>query len=325
MLCSKDKLNTKNSPVFIVGAPRSGTTLVASILNGSPELVVSPESHYFEKFFSICNRRHCFESDKSYLSYLEYFLNSSEIKTFGFSEEEKKILIDRLMVEKPSHAKIFSDVMTTYRKKFNKFRWAEKTPAHGLCVVEILSCFPDAKIVNIIRDPRDVMISRMKLPWRKTNVMLEAQLWNRYVTLDKSVGMLNNSNYYEIRYEDILKDHESEFRKLYEFLSLRFEQFFLDPIAAQGLLYNPLTEPWKDNVEKQVISNNVEKWKSEMPLHQRKVVWFITRSLLKEKGYEAGVDKLGWRGMLYFSYLIIPSFLLRARNSLEDYFKSPFP
>ena len=187
------------------------------------------------------------------MSYLKYFLNSSEIKTFGFSEEEKKIIINRLMVEKPSHAKIFSDVMTTYRKKFNKFRWAEKTPAHGLCVAEILNCFPDAKIVNIIRDPRDVMISRMKLPWRKTNVMLEAQLWNRYVTLDKSVGMLNNSNYYEIRYEDILKDHESEFRKLYEFLSLRFERFFLDPIAAQRLLYNPLTEPCKNNVEKQVF------------------------------------------------------------------------
>ena len=325
MLCNKDKLDTNNSPVFIVGAPRSGTTLVATILNRSPELVVSPESHYFDKFFSICNRRRSFESDKSYLSYLEYFLNSSEIKTFGFSEEEKKIFIDRLMVEKPSHAKIFSDVMTTYRKKCNKFRWAEKTPAHGLCVVEILSCFPDAKIVNIIRDPRDVMISRMKLPWRKTNVMLEAQLWNRYVTLDKSVGMLNNSNYYEIRYEDILKDHEFEFRKLYEFLSLKFEQFFLDHIEAQGLLYNPLTEPWKNNVEKQVISNNVDKWKSEMPLHQRKVVWFVTRSLLKEKGYEAGVDKLGWRGMFYFLYLIVPSFLLRARNSIEDYFRSPLP
>src|SRR5437016_6229687 len=161
---------------FIAGQAKSGTTLVAALLDGHPELLILPqETAYFPtvlRKYRDAGRRAQFEylTRESFSRVLfggeskwrehEYkdfpqqqFLETFERVAFDPANEQRDLLA--LMAE--AYAETTSVPLDRIK------RWIEKTPANRNHVDEIFARFPNAKLLVTLRDPRAILATQIAL------------------------------------------------------------------------------------------------------------------------------------------------------------------
>jgi hypothetical protein len=126
-----------------------------------------------------------------------------------------------------SYAEILDVILGAIAKREGKQRWGEKSPAHIFRLPEIRSCFPNAQIVHIIRDPRAVVSSAIKAfgdgKFNDWNVYRAARYWVRCARIHSQQQSGNTSDLYTlVRYEDFVNQPEETVRSISSFLGIKF-------------------------------------------------------------------------------------------------------
>ena len=182
-----------NKPIFIVGCPRSGTTLLRVILDSHPNICSGPETHLIVPINNLYNY-----TTKNWML----------LEPFGLKKEEFERKISEVL-------SVFTENYTTLK---NKKRWAEKTPNNIFYLDFIYKIFPNCQIINIIRDGRDVVTS-LKNRRGFTVEPYIIRKWNQSIRLTlKYRELFDKNTYYEVRYEDLVTNPEVELKKIMRFL-----------------------------------------------------------------------------------------------------------
>ena len=153
------RLNDLPPPFFILGSPRSGTTLLSRILDRHSRIAVYHESHYYPIFRSI---RHLY-GDLNHPSNLVRFVEDVRevTRVQGFMEPPStQEIIDAL--DDASFEAVLTAFLRLYARRLGKFRCGEKTPEHHRYLSEILEKFPATQVIFLLRDPRDTVLSIRK-------------------------------------------------------------------------------------------------------------------------------------------------------------------
>jgi hypothetical protein len=197
------------APIFIGGMFKSGTSLLRAMLGQHSAIASGLETYWFDWDWSAR------ESDDMKVMYarLAHFFDMSVAEVTGMA-------IDSATAEE-----FLATLMTEVARRQGKPRWAEKTPGNVAHADRIWAAWPDAKIVHIIRDPRDVFAS-----------LVEARKWDspdefadRWVsTIGRGLrlkGEINPSakSYLAIRYEDLIAAPEQTMRRVIEFIGEPWE------------------------------------------------------------------------------------------------------
>ena len=101
--------------------------------------------------------------------------------------------------------------------------FGEKSPQHQRRVPAILKTFPEAKLVLIYRDGRDVALSLTKLSWMPKNLYVNFFVWLHYYRIQRCLLQQQTQRIYCVRYEDLVHDPEAELKPLLDFLGLNYE------------------------------------------------------------------------------------------------------
>jgi hypothetical protein len=162
-----------------------------------------------------------------------------------------------------------------------KTRWGDKTPCYVLNIPKILEWFPDAQIVHLIRDGRDVALSMFgrRHDFYVYNTYHAAKYWQQYVERGREYGRaLRDDQYFELRYEDMLADPEQEMKRLCAFLNEDYDSTLFDvaPNATPGK--TPL-------VHKPIKAENANKWRERMSRYQVYVFESAAHATLQQAGY----------------------------------------
>lgn len=154
------KESLKKPPFFIVGHPRSGTTLLQILLDAHPNIVIPPESHIFVRFSEIFN--HYGDLSQAYNRQLlvQDILNDEQIKLWNLDISASDFC---RQLKDFSVKGIISCLFELYAQRDGKHQWGDKTPQHALYLQEIKATFPNAKFIHLIRDGRDVSESLKRL------------------------------------------------------------------------------------------------------------------------------------------------------------------
>jgi hypothetical protein len=206
---------------IIVGAPRSGTTLLRLMLDAHPDLAIPPETGFLPRAarlrLSLFLRPRLFNLvTQSTPAWPDFHLDRSEfresleqIRPFSVSEGIRAFY--RL-----------------YAQKHGKFRSGDKTPLYALEMPAIRSLLPEAHFIHIIRDGRDVALS-LRNTWfaPSKDIAALARYWVRIVTTARAEGR-NSSSCSELRYEDLLADTEGNLRAICQSLQLEFHPCMLE-------------------------------------------------------------------------------------------------
>lgn len=157
--------NPNESPVFIVGASRSGTALLQSILSNHPSLHISGETHYFDDLrVTMAGREQDPLSAQDARRCEDYFLALAH-RPYGHGGDPKRSRIDRTRLRAVANRvglgadAYFEGFCRLNAETAGKVHWGEKTPRHVFRIAEIIQRYPAARIICMVRDPRAVVVS----------------------------------------------------------------------------------------------------------------------------------------------------------------------
>ena len=197
------------APIFVGGMFKSGTSLLRAMLGQHSAIASGLETYWFDWDWSARESA----SMKVMYGRLAHFFDMSvaEVTGMAMGSETAEDFLETLMAE--------------VARRQGKPRWAEKTPGNIAHADRIWAAWPDAKIVHIIRDPRDVFAS-----------LVEAKKWDspeefadRWVsTIGRGLrlkGEINPSDksYLAIRYEDLIAASEQTMRRVIDFIEEPWE------------------------------------------------------------------------------------------------------
>lgn len=274
-----------NDPIFIVGTPRSGTTLLASMLASHSRIACGTETHFFSYLAKYSED--IFLSDNRWPEMAVRFISSLTIEgykvceLFGITIGELEIFLKN---RKPSVSAMLESLTQPYSNRLGKVRWIEKTPRHLLHLSAIRQWYQHARIIRIIRDPRDTVLSMQKVPWASHSVIANVYRW---VDDDhKSFNFFKkDQNSIIIRYEDLILNTKLQLERICEFVGEKFEPGMENPQeVAHGLIGKE--EWWKKQVTRPVDSSRVGVWKRELSDKYARAASCIAYDELKKYGYE---------------------------------------
>ena len=212
----KWRSNKIKARVFIVGCPRSGTTLLQSLLLQHPKINSFPESHFFR--INRFNKINWFQQNRAYNSLLDW---NETLRNNGFKNIPKAMYsANRNKIIKQFIQQL--DEITVFQ---GKSVWVEKTPSHLYEIKSIIKVLPEAKFIHLIRNGEDVVSSLYdvtnKYPsdWGKRYSIHQAiERYNRDINISKSwIGI---DNHIFIFYEDLIDKMQKTINGVYSSLGL---------------------------------------------------------------------------------------------------------
>ncbi|BCX82136.1 hypothetical protein MIT9_P1721 [Methylomarinovum caldicuralii] len=273
-------------PIFIVGAPRSGTTLLQYMLRSHPNISLpTGESHFFIPLYS---NRHTF-GDLSQKENIRRVLEAMYHQSSEFLDTDLHGLcfdIDSLADEFQHQGRdtIPAIIAGLYEKNAageGKNRWGDKTPYYVLHMPTILEMFPDAQFIHLIRDGRDVLLSLFGRchDFGVYNSYYGARYWEQYVATGQHLGrQLAPDQYLEVRYEDLLAFPERTVRHILNFLGEPFDPAVIHFRKAGEAGKTPL-------VQRDLQPKNIAKWRQRLKPWQLWLFEGAVGSLLYSNGY----------------------------------------
>ena len=244
--------------IFVVGAPRSGTTLLQSLL----------AAH--SKLFSI-------EAETAMFSYQNIF--DPKRRHFGLSPHQ----LEGLFGQSKDIVDFFSKAVNLLSAKYNHKRFVEKTPQHVFYLRFIFKHFPKSKVIHIVRDGRDCYCSSKfhpNIPQGKS-VTSFAKYWKKCV---KSAKLLqNNANILTIKYEELVNSPQISLQEIMDFLGLKYEKDQLDQLVYGADVRSRL-EPFS-KLAKPIDASSVGRYLLEMSDNECCNFERIARKELSHFGY----------------------------------------
>lgn len=279
-------VSSPKGPVFIVGAPRSGTTLLQYMLRSHPAISLpTGESHFFIPLY----RNAAQYGDLSQLDNVKRVLQAMEAQSAEFLYTDLHGL--KFDVETLAQAFVdegrctMRDIVTGVFEKNaaaeNKPRWGDKTPYYVQHIHKLLEWWPDAQIIHIIRDGRDVALSMFarRHDFRAYNTYHVAKQWEQYVETGRQQGrQIPASQYMELRYEDMIGDQKWALQTICAFLGEAYSDALLEYKKSGEAGKTPL-------LQKPIQKFNKDKWKHDMTPWQIKVFESAAAETLKKFGY----------------------------------------
>lgn len=268
-----------NDPFFVVGMPRSGTTLLSSFLSAHPRLTVSPETHYLSHWLP--RYRHLDLADPALFAYFwTRFIEGSEFAGFGLDPEDVAGRIPR----PATFEKVFSALLTAFAHKQRKPRWGEKTPAHFEHIHTLLAWYPHARVIFLMRDPRAVVASLSRVPWATNDVLKHCGRWQRSANL--ALRWSEERRVATVRFEDLVADPDATLARLYAYLgerpgpgSAQRESSHL-MVGASGWALNHIAK-----TQEPLAPERAEGWKRELSRRHARIV---------ERTCGAGMEAFGY-------------------------------
>ena len=222
-------MSSADSPIFIVGTGRSGTTLLSRMLNAHSEIAILPETWYYV----VLDRLGCIEEfTDGWQTCL--FLNEVWKNLKSYRDPAARIVATEAS-RQPRYlgptAHLLERIGQAYARERHAKIWGEKTPGHALWLPQIRVLFPRARVLFMVRDPRDVLVSyddRWNFGRRDVDYLINtAALLKFYL-----VHLLNQPGFPQeqihwVKYESLTGQPSVELGKICDFLGVDFEPSML--------------------------------------------------------------------------------------------------
>jgi len=243
--------------------PRSGTTLAAAIMNAHRRMSCGNETHFFERLtdaVAVYLTDHRYWPDRA-LSYMHSLLHMGR-PIFDLYHVEPDDYAARLRRSRRTASGILSSFMESHLARIGKDRWVEKTPGHLKRFTTIRACFPNSLVVCIFRDPRDVALSLLNVPWGTSTFLDGLLFWysfyNYYEThIRECDGVLT------VRFEDLVLNPVATAQRICSFVGERYDDGMLQT-SESAVDVGSSFEPYKKNASKPLDGTRAFGWKQTL-------------------------------------------------------------
>lgn len=281
---------------FIIGRPRSGTTLIRTLLDAHPSVKVPPEYPVILSLFSrFGNRRKwnnnllhefdkCFKapppSENWKYSYLR--INEAQLKQNVGSLEDNVGVEDIVKAYYLSYTSIFD--------KEEVKLLGDKNPLFSSYASRLAHLFPTAKFLFVTRDYRDNYMSIKRFKFEAPVAALQAYRWKYVAKLMDSLSKKYPGRVLHMRHEDMVANPEECFAKVCDFLQLAYNpivfDFYKKEDAILEIVDADLLQKFHSGLGKPINNEHVEVWKNKMSEADVKTADSVVGKWAEKMGYE---------------------------------------
>ncbi len=273
--------------IFIGGTPRSGTTLVQNMLDSHPDVWGGPEFLHLHDIIVLRNKMLGSISRK----WIDMYCSAGEL------DELLRSIIERL----------FLPLADQHNCRF----LSEKSPQNVLIFSELLELFPGAKLIHVVRDPRAIVSSLLRVGIRAEQKGVTTAGYTR--TLKAAVVYTKKcfaagfgaakrtpDKILTLRYEQLVCDPATETKRICRFLGIEWTEQMLHPESfrhpGEAAITTNSGEIWydKESFSRKVERSDVDKWKTYLSAAQQVAIArsFRNDDSLVESGYDLLTDNL---------------------------------
>ena len=313
---------SQRSFIFVVGNSRSGNTMMMRMLDEHSDVSGVNEVHFFENLWNTSDGDRPLPDDEGVrlVARLLAIQRDGYIQEFDFDKhrDEARAFVGAVPKEARTILGIFARFLLYEAERNGKEIPCEKTPQNVFYLDEILRYLPNVKVINMVRDPRAVLLSqknkgkrsdraaygryrtkredlRLRINYHPITI---SRLWNSSVST--GTHYLDHPQVINVRFEDLLSQSEATVQRVCEFVGIDYQPSMLE-IYAVG------SSNAKDNFdEKGIKKERVHTWKqgglndTEIFLCQ-----WITRRWRRRHGYADSPVRPNLLRLLYY-YVSFP-------------------
>ncbi len=291
--------------LFVVGNSRSGTTMMGRILGNHPDVFTFGELHFFGQLWSPAIASNINLSDAEQLVSKLLCLQREGYRTHGNSNshlEEARTFCKVFSTHTISPEEIFSKFLLHEADLHGKSIPCDQTPRNIFYVNEILTSYPECRIINMIRDPRDVLSSQKQkwkrrflggsdMPikesfrdWINYHPITISKIWNTAVTAgDRYVY---NDRFITIYFENLLVNPEDTVSRICEFIGIRYNSKMLLVPQVGSSVNTDRPEQMGINPKRAGKWNKNRLKESELNSAELYFCQIINEKLMKKHNYE---------------------------------------
>ena len=315
-MTNKCQQKFKLPSIFIVSSGRSGTTLLASILNASKQIYIPYESDFIARAYPYYQHKKHFQED-DYKQIIKLFQVTSRQEGWGISQD---YLLSCLKDSSPqTFAEVNSVICAAFhqQEKTENLLWGIKMPVLIASLERIRRVCPQAKIVHIVRDGRDVYLSYRKvhdtseIKFGPRGVVENALYWvDGLRRIEQFRKIYPNSQIYELRYAELLNDPAKELKKLCQYLDIEYQPSMHEDFNSLERNTKVAPEHFMQSIHKKLQGgldpSNTKKYLSKMSSFEQMTFELIAIPYLIKYDYEIKYPFLNivlfnpLRGLLYF-------------------------
>lgn len=247
--------------LFIVGRPRTGSTLLQHVLNRSPHVCLAPETHFFRRarHLRLAERLRTARDAAAIRALVAELYTPDAYSGKGLWNWLRRNVPEATFAERLATTDrtlrgllvLGMQVYAEHRcERAEPLLLGEKTPEHLTFVPELLDWFPDARVIHTFRDPRAIFTSELRrrqagrwglkrrMPWlpdavgnpllMPIEVAHTALTWRRAARLDARYRRELDGRYLLVRFEDLIARPEAELQRVCAFLEVPFTRALLE-------------------------------------------------------------------------------------------------
>ncbi len=292
---------------FILGRPRSGTTLLASLFDAHPNVVIPFECpliiNIFRKYHKIRNW------DKRRL--LEFYTDIiSQRKFDSWRVDQNKLKSDLLANEgKTSFQELIKVVYLNFNSFFTKnevLLFGDKNPVYSIYPEQLIKIFPNARFIHLSRDYRDNILSIKKVDFEAPVTSLLAYRWRFATNRMLSAENQNPGQFYRLKYEDLVSQPDVELKNLCNFLQIPFKPNVLEFHKKKDELFDSFDrdhiERYHSSLLQPITGSKTFAWRNSMDKNEVRIADKVVGKVADQAGYEreykqnsiTGITSLVW-------------------------------
>jgi len=262
---------SKTKQIFIVGSSRSGTTMMGRILGNHRDVFTFNELHFFGTIWVNKSKNKIKKNEQ--IKLLSRLLCIEEKGLFNQDNisDYYKISEKLLFNQSLTPLEIYSLFLKHVTISNHNFISCEQTPKNIYYLNEILEYFPDSKVINMVRDQRDVLLSQKnkwkrkflgasKIPFLETirsyfnyHPILTAKVWN--LSLENTIRFKDHDRVIIVKFEELLANPENTINSICSFLGIKFQ----DEMLAVPVVGSSTEEDANNDLK--IDKSKSEKWK----------------------------------------------------------------
>ncbi|WP_030612910.1 sulfotransferase family protein, partial [Streptomyces fulvoviolaceus] len=276
---------TSVRPVFVLGCPRSGTTLLQLMLHAHPRIALPPETRFvlpaYEGRLRFGDLR-----DPGNRAGLAAWITGRKETRFDELGLDADTVAERIEGGPPTLGSALGITLRSYAERHGKVRWGDKRPAYALHVEEILRLFPDAQFVHLVRDGRDCVASLMGMPWWHRGFHEAVATWAQVMDVTRRYARrLGPDSWHELRFEDLVAHPEPQLRELCRYLGEEYDPGMTEPrrVAEKAV---PARKTWHRRTHGALDTTRAGSWQQRLTPDQIRLCDAVLGDRLVRNGYE---------------------------------------
>jgi hypothetical protein len=265
---------------FIIGAQRSGNTLLRLLLNQHSMLSIPKEAGFLMPYLErnkLDDPRLLSPRERQTL--VRYLLQNRQYQKWDLELD----VLDPILQTELSLRQAIGFLYWMFAQRHNKKICGDKSPSFIRKLNLLLDIYPDAKLIHIARDGRDVYLSLKKIEEPSAASIAVASLeWRIKLSLIRKSIMKHPHRTVELKYEELLLNPAQTLEKVCDFIGVPFEAEMLDFYQTSEKFVDPRHS---ELIFRPLDPSNTRKWVKSFTPFELKKYDFFSRKTLRRYGY----------------------------------------